>query len=408
MQSTKENADYFEINFWLKNCSDRAEGSYSNFFVGILRYSKKCCNFAGWKGVGFRVLFRPSANIVINVRIMYRLKFVPAFLLALISLSVSAQNKQLNAYVIGFYNLENLFDTINDPNKNDEQYLPGGDYGWGKLKYESKLQRMSYAISKMPKNLAILGVSEVENIGVLEDLVKQPLVAERNLRPILVEGPDRRGVDVGLLYNAKMFEPTNVTSTTVKSSIDDFYTRDQLCVSGKLDGEEIHVIVLHWPSRGGGERRSAPRRADAALTTKHICDSLFAIDPDAKIVVMGDLNDDPTNASVVEHLGASGSSDGLKQSQLFNTTYRLYKKGIGSLAYQDQWNLFDQIIISEKWLSSNRETLTFWRTEIFNKEFLAQQSGKYKGYPLRTHSGGVWTNGYSDHFPTLMWVVKSK
>ena len=334
-------------------------------------------------------------------------KLLIGFLLIYIfTIASYGQDKSLKTYVIGFYNLENLFDTINDPNKNDEQYLPNGDYSWGTLKYTNKLKRMSYAISQMPKNLAILGVSEVENIDVLNDLVKEESILERDLKPILVEGPDRRGVDVGLLYNPNYFTPTNVTSTRIISEIPNFYTRDQLCVSGILDGEEIHVIVLHWPSRGGGLKRSNPRRADAAKTTKHICDSLFNINPQAKIVIMGDLNDDPVDASVTKYLGAKGTKDKVNPMELYNTTYQLYKKGIGSLAYQDMWNLFDQIIISHEFLGKDYNTLKFWKTEIFNKEFLKQQDGKYKGYPLRTHSGGVWTNGYSDHFPSLMWVVK--
>ncbi len=325
-----------------------------------------------------------------------------------IGLSSYAQNKPLNAYVIGFYNLENLFDTIDDPIKNDAQFLPDGDYAWGTMKYTNKLQKMAYAISQMPKSLAILGVSEIENINVLEDLVKEPAIVNRNLKPILVEGPDKRGVDVGLLYNTKLFKPTNVTSTRVQSELENFFTRDQLCVSGILDGEEIHVIVLHWPSRSGGQQRSIPRRAEAARTTKHICDSLFAINPDAKIVVMGDLNDDPIDPSVTTELGVKSKIEETKQSELFNTTYAFYKQGIGTLAYKDQWNLFDQIIISQAWLNSNRKTLSYWKTEIFNKDFLKQQEGRYKGYPLRTHASGVWTNGYSDHFPCLIWVVKYK
>jgi hypothetical protein len=330
------------------------------------------------------------------------------FFTLFLGLSSYAQNKPLNAYVIGFYNLENLFDTIDDPIKNDAQFLPNGDYAWGTMKYTNKLQKMAYAISQMPKNLAILGVSEIENINVLEDLVKEPAISNRNLKPILVEGPDKRGIDVGLLYNSKLFSPTNVTSTRVESELENFFTRDQLCVSGILDGEEIHVIVVHWPSRSGGQQRSIPRRAEAARTTKHICDSLFAINPDAKIVIMGDLNDDPIDPSVTKELGAKSKIEETKKSELFNTTYAFYKQGIGTLAYKDQWNLFDQVIISQAWLNKNRKSLTYWKTEIFNKDFLKQQEGRYKGYPLRTHSGGVWTNGYSDHFPSLIWVVKYK
>lgn len=330
------------------------------------------------------------------------------FIALFIGISSYAQNKPLNAYVIGFYNLENLFDTIDDPIKNDAQFLPDGDYTWGTMKYTNKLQKMAYAISQMPKNLAILGVSEIENINVLEDLVKEPAISNRKLKPILIEGPDKRGIDVGLLYNTKLFKPTNITSTRMQSELENFFTRDQLCVSGILDGEEIHIIVNHWPSRSGGEERSKPRRAEAARTTKHICDSLFAINPNAKIVVMGDLNDDPIDPSITKELGAKSKIEDTKIGELFNTTYAFYKQGIGTLAYKDQWNLFDQIIISQAWLNTDRKSLSYWKTEIFNKDFLKQQDGRYKGYPLRTHAGGVWANGYSDHFPCLIWVVKYK
>jgi hypothetical protein len=335
-------------------------------------------------------------------------KLFSLFIALFIGISSYAQNKPLNAYVIGFYNLENLFDTIDDPIKNDAQFLPDGDYTWGTMKYTNKLQKMAYAISQMPKNLAILGVSEIENINVLEDLVKEPAISNRKLKPILIEGPDKRGIDVGLLYNTKLFKPTNITSTRMQSELENFFTRDQLCVSGILDGEEIHIIVNHWPSRSGGEERSKPRRAEAARTTKHICDSLFAINPNAKIVVMGDLNDDPIDPSITKELGAKSKIEDTKIGELFNTTYAFYKQGIGTLAYKDQWNLFDQIIISQAWLNTDRKSLSYWKTEIFNKDFLKQQDGRYKGYPLRTHAGGVWANGYSDHFPCLIWVVKYK
>lgn len=337
---------------------------------------------------------------------MSKFKLFLTAIVLLFSYTLKAQNSVLESYVIGFYNLENLFDTINDPNKNDEQFLPDGSYSWGSLKYTSKLEKMSYAISKMPQNLAILGVSEVENIHVLEDLVKEPSIRSRQLKPIVVEGPDRRGVDVGLLYNPSYFQLTNVTSTRVKTEIENFITRDQLCVTGNLAGEEIHIIVLHWPSRGGGLKRSNPRRADAAITTKAICDSLFALNANAKIIIMGDLNDDPVDASVVKHLGAKPSKEQTNEKELYNPMYELYKKGIGSLAYQDQWNLFDQIHVSKGLINNNQNELSYWKTKIFNKDFLKQQDGKYKGYPLRTHSGGVWTNGYSDHFPVMIWLTK--
>ena len=329
-----------------------------------------------------------------------------------LALVVSAQEdhaKTLETYVIGFYNLENLFDTIDSPDTNDSEYLPEGRVHWGTMKYLNKLDRMAYALSKFPKELAVLGVSEVENINVLEDLVKQPAIKDRNLQPIVIEGPDRRGVDVGFLYNPSYFTPTHVVSHRLQSSIPDFVSRDQLCVTGNLAGEQIHIIVLHWPSKYGGETRSRPRRKDAALTTKWICDSIFKLEPNAKIVVMGDLNDDPIEPSIVKHLGAKGDRESVQPGELYNPCYNIYKSGTGTLGYQDVWCLYDQVMVSYAWLNrENLQDLTYWKSEIFNKDFLKQETGKRKGYPLRTHSGGVWTNGYSDHFPSLIWIVKSK
>lgn len=331
-----------------------------------------------------------------------------------ISLVVSAQEQPnessstLKKYVIGFYNLENLFDTIDSPDTDDSQFLPNGSYHWTSFKYNNKIKNMSYAISKFPKELAVLGVSEIENEEVIKDIVSQPVLADRNLKTICIEGPDRRGVDVGMIYNADVFTPTNIVSHHLRYELSKpFVSRDQLCVTGLLDGEQIHVIVLHWPSKYGGEKVSTPKRNDAALTTKWICDSIFAIEPNAKIVVMGDLNDDPDTECIQKYLGAKHKRDEMQPGQLYNPCYNIYKSGIGTLGYQDVWCLYDMVMVSTEWLDrSDLNTLTYWKSEIFNKDFLKEQSGKRKGYPLRTHSAGTWTNGYSDHFPSLIWVVK--
>lgn len=336
-----------------------------------------------------------------------KLKHLLLVFLLPLTMAVSAQEKNLKTFVIGFYNLENLFDTIDSPDTDDSEFLPNGRNNWGTMKYLNKLDRMSYAISKFPQELAILGVSEVENITVLYDLVSQPAIKDRDLQPILIEGPDRRGVDVAMLYDPKVFSPTNVVSHKFQSELPDFRSRDQLCVTGDLNGEEIHVIVLHWPSKYGGELRSKPRRKEGALTTKWICDSIFKVDPNAKIVIMGDLNDDPVDESVVKWLGAKGKRESVGHQEIYNPTYNIYKSGIGTLGYQDVWCLYDQVMVSYAWLNRNSiKGLTYWKSEIFNRDFLKEESGKRKGYPLRTHSGGVWTNGYSDHFPSLIWVVQ--
>lgn len=319
---------------------------------------------------------------------------------------LAAQKHTYLKYTVGFYNLENMFDTINDPNKNDEEFLPNGSYKWGTVKYTNKLHNMSYAISTFADGLAFMGVAEAENINVLKDIVAQPALEPYHLKPILIEGPDKRGIDVGFIYNPELFTVTHVTSTRIKSKIPNFYTRDQLCVTGFLAGEEVNVIVVHWPSRGGGVKYSAPRRRDAALTTKAICDSLFNINPNARIIIMGDLNDDPTDKSVTKYLGAIGNQEKVKQEGIYNPCIELYKKGIGSLGYRDEWNLFDQIMVSYPFIDKNYKTLQFYKSRIDNADFLTQQTGQYKGYPLRTHAGGVWTNGYSDHFPSLMYLIK--
>jgi hypothetical protein len=312
---------------------------------------------------------------------------------------------------VAFYNLENLFDTINNINVNDEEYTPDGPMKWGTMKYTAKLQHMSYAISQIgleysPQGIALIGVSEIENRGVLEDLVKQPDLAKRSYQIVHYDGPDRRGVDVGLLYNPKLFIVTNSKSYRLHTADTTFRTRDQLMVSGYLQGEKVHVIVNHWPSRTGGEEISRPKRNAAAALTRSIADSLFSADPKAKIIIMGDLNDDPFNESCATILGAKKDLNELKDGQLYNTLWKTLDKGIGSLAYADQWNLFDQIIVSSEIAHSDPSKLKLWKAEVFNKPFLTQQEGRYKGTPFRTHSGGAWTNGYSDHYPTLIYLVK--
>ena len=313
---------------------------------------------------------------------------------------------------LAFYNLENLFDTINQSN-NDEEFLPTGSMRWTGMKYKAKLKNMSYVLSQLGKDItpdgpSIIGVSELENRGVLEDLVKEPSIAKRMYGIVHYDSPDRRGIDVGLLYNPRDFIVTASKSQVLLTNDTAFRTRDQLVVSGYLMNEKVHVIVNHWPSRIGGQTASAPRRNAAAATTKQIVDSLYMLDSNAKIIIMGDLNDDPYNESTAKVLNAKRNMEDVPAKGLYNPMWRILDSGIGSLAYNNQWNLFDQIIISQPLLNKDKTKLSFWKAEVFNKSFLVQQEGSYKGTPLRTHAGGVWLNGYSDHFPTLIYLVKEK
>ncbi len=325
-----------------------------------------------------------------------------------------SQSKQsYHVVCAGFYNLENLFDTIYDAELMiNEEYTPGGKKGWTSERYHNKLKNMAFVISKIatdvtPDGPALLGVSEIENRGVLEDLVKEDAIKDRDYHIVHYDSPDRRGVDVGLLYQPKYFEVTNSASHRLTMEGDSgFRSRDQLVVTGLLNGEEIHVIVGHWPSRSGGEKKSRPKRNAAGQLSRFICDSLLAINPNAKILVMGDLNDDPINPSVKEFLRAKGNKKKLDEGDLYNPYFKLYRDGIGSLAYRDTWNLFDMVIVSQGLLGDDKSDFKFYKAMVFNKNYLKQKEGRYAGYPKRTHAGGVYLGGYSDHFPAYIFLIR--
>jgi len=315
---------------------------------------------------------------------------------------------------IAFYNLENLFDTINQPEVNDEEFLPEGPYLWNSKKYLEKLEHMADVISKIgidvtPDGPAVIGVSEIENRSVLEDLVKQPSLKSRNYRIVHFDGPDRRGVDCALFYNPKYFKMTNAQSRPFIIAGDtSFHTRDQLVVSGIFDGEPMHFVVNHWPSRSGGQKGSEYKRLGAANVTRSIVDSLLAIDPKAKIMVMGDLNDDPIDKSVKKVLNTATDEKVMLDGQLFNPMAKMLKNGIGSLAYRDSWNLFDQIILSQALLGEDKTTYKYYKAVVFNKTWITTKDGTFKGYPFRTYSYGSYIGGYSDHFPVMVFIIKKK
>ena len=362
--------------------------------------------------------------------------------LALISLPMQAQKnapQESQDYVVrcvAFYNLENLFDTIHDfyvlsngdtIHKRDYEYLPDGGMHWTGLKYRNKLKNMAYAISqfgldKTPLGASIIGVCEVENIGCLQDLCAEiENQTGRKYIPILLEGPDRRGVDVGYLYDPRYFVPAG---KPVPYKLNAHYadggkvhSRFQLLLSGYLKDEnggivrdKLHLIVNHWPSRYGGEESSRATRDTAAMLCRHITDSLYLKDPNAKVIIMGDLNDDPFNHSCAEILEAKMKREDVAKQGFFNTMWLHLDRGVGTLYYNGTWDLFDQIIISEPLLNAPHESAqwTYWKSEVFNKAFLTVQEGKDKGAPLRTHKGGVWQNGYGDHYPTMIYLIKNK
>ena len=342
--------------------------------------------------------------------------YLIAFLLAtILPFTANAQKsqKKVTAVVIGFYNLENLFDTIDQPDVRDSEFTPDGPKLWNSQKYWHKQKHMARVISEIgkdinPDGVAILGISEIENESVIKDLISQPVLKDRHYKIIHYDSPDRRGVDVAMIYNPKYFKPYKTSSHRLHiEQLKDFRTRDQLLVDGVLvGGDTIHVIVNHWPSRYGGEKRSRWLRNAAADLSKKIADSILAINPNARIIMMGDLNDDPINESVLVHFGAKGKMSKVKQGEFFNPMYEFYKKGLGSLAYRDSWNMFDQIIISKSLLGKDYSHYKFYTAKIFRKPYLFNKEGRFKGYPFRTYVGNTFQGGYSDHLPVYIVLVR--
>lgn len=334
-------------------------------------------------------------------------------LLALLPVGLLAQQAK-PAFVpalVGFFNIENLYDTIDSPDTDDHEFLPDAPKQWNSQRYWRKIGKMGSVIAGMgkdvhPDGLAILGLCEVENRSVVEDLVKAEAIRSRNYQVVHEDSWDRRGVDVALIYNPAMFTVYAHKAYRLHMSDPAFRTRDQLLVSGILDGDTTHVIVNHWPSRRGGEKRSMPNRKAAAELSRHIVDSLLKINADAHIMVMGDLNDDPVNASVEKYLRATGDKQLATGTDLYNPMYALYQKGIGSLAWRDSWNLFDQIIISPGLLNGKGGAYRYYGARVFNEPYLRQADGNFAGYPSRTFVGDTYQDGYSDHFPVFLILVK--
>lgn len=348
--------------------------------------------------------------------------------------ATKAQQKKFIVHTVAFYNLENLFDTINQPN-NDEEWLPKGAQNWTSAKYKQKLHNMARVIAEIgtgenPNNSpTLIGGAEIENRGVLEDLIKEPAIINKDYGIVHFDSPDRRGIDVALLYQKKHFKPTSYKNIPLyiyndmvgkekekgdkEDAGDDkvtedqkskrVYTRDQLLVTGLLDGEEISVIVNHWPSRSGGEKKSSPFREAAGRLNRKIIDSLFKVNPNAKVITMGDLNDGTYNKSVKVELGAKLKKSEVKEGGIYNPFEQMAKDGNATLFYRDAGDIFDQIMVSEPFIRNDYTSFRYWKAGIYNKPYLITTTGQYKGYPLRHGANEV---GFSDHFPVYIYLIK--
>lgn len=355
------------------------------------------------------------------------------FLTLVVGLTVHGQAKKFAIHTVAFYNFENLFDTINGPN-NDEEWLPNGAQNWTGKKYKHKLENLSRVLSEIGTNdqqresPTFIGGCEIENRGVLEDLVKQPKLINKDYGIVHFDSPDKRGIDVALLYQKKHFQPTSYinipliiyknqenakakkeeeekTDDVITIAAEDtrVYTRDQLLVTGLLDGEEINIIVNHWPSRSGGEKKSSPFREAAGALNKKIIDSLYKINPNAKIMTMGDLNDGTYNKSVKVALGAKLKKTEVQKFGIYNPFEQMAKDGMGTIAYRDAWDIFDQIMVNEELIKSDYSSYRYWKAGIYNKPYLIQTTGQYKGYPLRHQAN---EEGFSDHFAVYVYLIK--
>ena len=332
------------------------------------------------------------------------------------------------SYVIGFYNLENLFDTYHDEGKNDYQYLPEGENAWTEAKYTKKLQNMAHVIAEMKNDNgawhAVLGVSEVENRHVLEDLVVEPEIAAANYQIVHYDSPDRRGVDCALFYRPEVFkfieseaipftfDPSRIDwSQWTQEEKDNFKTRDVLMVRGTIDGEMFAFFVTHLPSRLGGKGADLrPRGAEIIYQRAMELQKEF---PGIKIVVMGDMNDNPTDISMTEFLRGKETIAEVTDEDFFDPFLSMLKAGYSSLYYRGEGNIYDIVLVNNALAHAPAGTFQIqpivkgkFYGRVFNKPYMTNQTGQYKGTPFRTFSNGAFVGGFSDHYPTYIVIKK--
>lgn len=320
-----------------------------------------------------------------------------------------------HSLIAAFYNFENFYDTVNNTTVDDEEFLPSGAKNYNSAIYQKKVSNLATVVQKIGAEInndgpAILGAVEIENDTVLNDLIKHPLIKNRGYLFVHENSKDKRGIDVALLYQPKYFTPLSHTSLEVQLPSRNklpYFTRDILYVKGVLLQDTVHVYVNHWPSRRGGQKRSTESRSIAARVCRSHINTILAEDPTAKIMVMGDLNDNPSDFSVTHALQSSGGLKMIKKSDLYNPWVEVLAKGNGTLANRDAWGIFDQILVSQSWIPPKHAGRLFLgSSHVFKAFFMIEQQGRYKGYPLRTWDGNQFRDGFSDHFPTFLVLLE--
>lgn len=305
-------------------------------------------------------------------------------------------------YTIAFYNVENLFDTEDDPKTSDDEFTPNGEKKWTEKRYQKKLKNIAKVASALDVNLPMLfGVCEVENLKVLEDLIQEPKLQKANYGIVHFDSPDTRGIDVALMYKKDYFEVLETESLEVNFRFNpNVLTRDILYVRGLLNGEEVNVFVNHWSSRRKGEKATEYKRLEAAEVLKEKIEEIQEFNAKAKIIVMGDFNDYPNNSSIEDVLEASLEP---KSDELYNLAAKLDENRQGSHFYNDEWGMLDQMMISNSWLSSKKGNVIKDKSvSVFKADWVLFNHFKLGMIPSKTYSGRKYHGGYSDHLAVYL------
>lgn len=328
------------------------------------------------------------------------------------SIQQNVENRDVeNAFRVMFYNVENLFDTRDDSLKRDDDFTPRGIKGWSYRKYKTKLDNIYRTIIGVGgwEPPAVVGLCEVENEFVLRELIVRTPLKKMGYEILHEESPDRRGIDVAMLYRPDKFQPIRYKPILIQFPFDlDSKTRDILYVKGKVLGKDtVHLFVNHWPSRFGGHIETDPKRNFVASVLRQTVDSIFGTDKNANIVIMGDLNDSLHDESVAEILNAKKEASALAHNDLFNLMAALEREGKGTHKHENHWGILDQIIVSAP-LLQRKKGLQIYRQEavIYEGAFLIQAEDKKLGTrPFRTYYGAQYLGGYSDHLPIYLDLV---
>ena len=317
-------------------------------------------------------------------------------------------------YRIMFYNLENLYDISNDPDTNDDEFTPEGSRYWTNYRFKTKLNNIYKVIAALGgwDLPAIIGVAEIENRYVLEALINETPLHKSDYNIIHYDSPDARGIDVAMIYREKKFKPYFHKKIPVvwSPNIGTGTTRDILLVSGVTDSNDtLNIFVNHWPSRWGGQMETEGKRMYVASLVKKNADSIFNLNSNSNIIIMGDLNDYPTDRSLIDVLKTETQFEKIISNKLYNLSYYLQEvKKTGTHKYDGQWGMLDQIIVSGALLDTkNKIYTTVYDVHVFDADFLLEPDERYTGQTTnRTYIGYKYHGGFSDHLPTFVDLKK--